>query len=88
MTDTIQSRSLRVAFRHEGMWWRAYFAKGDTMEGAMLLGEMLAGPAERDPVIKEAFMDLMRAIVARGLVDIGVDVERWCPPMRARDTQH
>jgi hypothetical protein len=53
----------RLAMRHEGDWWNAYYADHDTMEGAVLLGSI--GMAFTDvPAVKLSFMLLMRDVVS------------------------
>jgi hypothetical protein len=58
-----KEQSGRLAMRHEGEWWSAYYADHGTMEGAILLGSILMKFAE-NPERKRAFMDLMRDNVA------------------------
>lgn len=52
----------RLALRHEGAWWKAYYALPDSMECAILLGsiriQFVGTPARKD-----AFMALMREVV-------------------------
>jgi hypothetical protein len=52
----------RLAMRHEGEWWNAYYALTDTMEGALLLGSIRITMVA-DPKRKNAFMGLMRDAV-------------------------
>lgn len=52
----------RLAMRHEGENWVAYYALTDTMEGALLLGSIRM-TLVADPKRKNAFMDLMRDAV-------------------------
>jgi hypothetical protein len=40
MTDTTQKQVGRLAMRHEGMWWVAYYAMPSTMEGAVELARI------------------------------------------------
>lgn len=54
----------RLAMRHEGNFWNAYFALPDTMDGAVLIGSIvIAGVAGNDN-LKKAFMQLMWDVVA------------------------
>jgi hypothetical protein len=53
----------RLALRHEGMWWKAYYAMPNTMENAVYLGEIAIRFVYNEPR-KEAFMNLMREAVA------------------------
>lgn len=66
MTDRQQIG--RLAMRHEGEWWNAYYALTDTMEGAALLGSIRM-TLVADPKRKHAFMDLMRDAVGALLKD-------------------
>lgn len=54
----------RLALRHEGNYWNAYYAMPDTMDGSILLGSIamrfVTGNIER----KNAFMDMMRGAVS------------------------
>jgi hypothetical protein len=54
----------RLAMRHEGANWNAYYAMPGTMEGAIPLGSIamrfIEGKLER----KEAFMDMMKEAVS------------------------
>lgn len=53
----------RLAMRHEGEWWNAYYAMSDTMQDAMQLGSIRYVSAQATER-KDAFMNLMREIVA------------------------
>ena len=53
----------RLAMRHEGNFWNAYYAMPDTMDGALLLGSIamrFVTNAER----KYAFLNFMREAVS------------------------
>lgn len=54
----------RLALREEGSTWCAYYALADTMEGAVFLGSIRMGAVVNNPDRKQAFMDLMRDLVA------------------------
>lgn len=51
----------RLAFRVEGNNWNAYFAKPDTMDGAIFMGTIPMGFVTDNPERKRGFMDLMKA---------------------------
>jgi hypothetical protein len=53
----------RLALRHEGNWWNAYYAMPDTMDGAILLGSIAMRFVEMQER-KNAFMTLMREAVS------------------------
>ena len=50
----------RLALRHEGDDWRAYYALPDSMEGALLLGSVRMAVIADDPRRRDAFIDLMK----------------------------
>lgn len=54
----------RLAMRHEGNYWNAYYALPDSMEGAILLGTIAMAIIVGYPDRKDAFMGLMREAVA------------------------
>jgi hypothetical protein len=53
----------RLALRHEGNFWNAYYALQGTMDGAVLLGSIAMAIAIM-PDRKCAFMTLMKEAVA------------------------
>lgn len=53
----------RLAMRHEGKWWNAYYAMPNTMEGAILLGSIAMLFVEREER-RVAFLNFMREVVA------------------------
>jgi hypothetical protein len=55
---------VRVAFREEGTFWNAYMALPDTMENARLIGSISMGAVRQSPEIKDAFMDVMKRVLA------------------------
>jgi hypothetical protein len=54
----------RLALRHEGDNWNAYYASLDTMDGAIPLASIKMTIVTRHPDRKSAFLDLMRDAVA------------------------
>lgn len=54
----------RVAFRHEGDYWNAYYALPDTMEGALLLASIHMGAVSgsENEMRKKAFIDMAKGI--------------------------
>lgn len=54
----------RLALRHEGTFWNAYYAMPDTMDGAILLGSIAMRFVYRDPNRKSVFMHMMQAAVS------------------------
>jgi hypothetical protein len=53
----------RLAMRHEGNFWVAYYAKTDTMEGAILLGSV-AMRFVNTKARRETFMGFMKMAVS------------------------
>lgn len=54
----------RLAFRHEGTMWNAYYALQYTMEGALLIGAIAFTAVRTNAERKELFMLMMRDVVA------------------------
>lgn len=52
----------RLAMRHEGTFWNAYYAMPDTMDGAVLLGS-IAMRFVADATRRDRFMALMKEAV-------------------------
>lgn len=59
----------RLAMRHEGTNWNAYYAMPSTMEGAILLGSIAMRFVVGNPERHKAFMDLMREAVSDVIFD-------------------
>lgn len=54
----------RLAMRHEGANWNAYYAMPGTMVGAVFLGSIvMAGITDNEPR-RKTFLNMMRDIVA------------------------
>lgn len=56
----------RLAMRHEGDWWVAYYALPDTMAGAHELARIHLGLVANHPQRRDAFMKILQ----RSLADI------------------
>ena len=54
----------RLAMRHEGENWNAYYALPDSMEAPVFLGSICMGAITANAQRKQAFMDMMRDIVS------------------------
>lgn len=54
----------RLALRHEGEWWNAYYAMPDTMADAIHLGSVKMSAVQQNDAVKQGFMDLMRLLVS------------------------
>jgi len=77
----------RLAFRQEGEWWNAYYALTDTMEGAIPLGSIrltaVTRASPRNAYNKQAFIDLMRNLVADIIEEKSGTRPTWGEPHRA-----
>lgn len=54
----------RLALRHEGENWNAYYALPDSMKEPIFLGSIRMGAVVDNAPRKQVFMDLMRDIVS------------------------
>jgi hypothetical protein len=54
----------RLALRHEGDNWVAYYALSDSMQDAIFLGSIHMGALVGHPRRKQLFMDMMKDIVS------------------------
>ncbi|WP_407146292.1 hypothetical protein [Bradyrhizobium sp. ORS 86] len=54
----------RLALRHEGVNWNAYYAMPDAMEGAIFLGSIAMRFVVGHPERHRAFMQMMQEAVA------------------------
>lgn len=54
----------RIALRHEGENWNAYYALPDSMEAPIPLGSIRMGAVDQSPEIKQHFIELMREVVS------------------------
>lgn len=73
----------RLALRHEGDFWNAYYAVVGTMEGAILLGSIRMAAVANSASRKRAFMDLMRGIVTEIIEQTTGLRPTWGGPDRA-----
>lgn len=73
----------RLAMRVEGDWWVAYYAKPDTMDGALRLGSVHMALA-RIPEVKQSTLDHFK-LVTDHLVKAatGFDLEWPAAPQQA-----
>ena len=74
MMDTVKVG--RLAMRHEGKFWNAYYAMSDTMEGAILLGSIQIIFA-CDENRKLAFIALMREAVGDIIEEVTGQRPTW-----------
>lgn len=54
----------RLAMRHEGQNWNAYYALPDSMKEPIFLGSIRMGAINNNPERKQAFVQMMREIVS------------------------
>lgn len=73
----------RLAFRAEGANWNAYYAMSETMERAIFLGSIKLAIAMSAPAHKQAFMDLMRAVVSDMIANATGETPTWGGPQSA-----
>ena len=72
----------RIAFRVEGDWWVAYFARAESMEGAHEIGRIRMNVVQ-DRERKSIFMDLVRHFVGEALEDIAGQKVDFKDPVNA-----
>ena len=69
---------IRIAFREEGKFWNAYLALPNTLQGAKLIGSIMIGAVAQSPEVKQAFMDVMKQVLANAAKDIsGETIDEW-----------
>ncbi len=73
----------RLAFRHEGTLWVAYYALKETMDGALFLGSIRMAAVVNNPARRAAFMDMMRGLVADVLEEKTGQRPVWKEPVSA-----
>jgi hypothetical protein len=73
----------RVAFREEGPIWAAYWAKPDTMKGAIPLGSIHMSAVRSIPGVRERFVELMRDVVSDVVRDVAGVRPEWGEHERA-----
>ena len=77
----------RLALRQEGDNWNAYYALPDTMAGAIRLGSIRMGAVALNETRKQAFMDLMREVVADIIEEETGIRPQWGGPERAPERE-
>lgn len=83
MTKEQQQQVGRLAMRHEGANWVAYYALPDSMEDAIFLGSIRMGAVADKPDRKQAFMNMMRDIVSDIIEERYGLRPTWGGPQRA-----
>lgn len=79
MTAIPEQQIGRLAMRHEGNFWNAYYAMPGTMEGAILLGSIQMRFVQ-DSARKDAFMAMMREAVSDILEEATGTRPTWPEP--------
>lgn len=82
------NQPFRLAFRGEGMFWNAYVAKPNSMEGAILIGSIAGRVIEVNEAIRKEFIALMQAAVAETLQQIGESGVQWGQPEVITEAEH
>lgn len=77
----------RLAYRHEGKWWVAYYALPDTMEKSIQLGRIKMTAIEGRPERKQQFMDLLRDVVADIIEETSGRRPEWLEPTAAPESE-
>ena len=58
------SKMGRLALRHEGSMWNAYYALPDTMKDAIPIGSISMRAVEGHPIRRQQFLEMMSEFVA------------------------
>lgn len=66
----------RIAFRVEGELWCAYYAKTDTMDGAIFIGSIRLAFVQK-PENKNKFKQFIQDGVEETLKELGHTVKQW-----------
>lgn len=77
----------RLALRAEGDQWNAYYALGDTLDGALLLASIHLALVQQHPQRKMQFMTLMRGVVADILDEAIGQRPSWKHPKTAPENE-
>jgi hypothetical protein len=86
MTEPLEKIG-RLALRHEGGFWNAYYARSDTMTNATLLGS-IAMVFVQSEERKNAFMALMREAVSDIIEEeLGIRPTWPDPPQAAPESE-
>ena len=76
----------RLALRHEGEWWNAYWARSQhSMEGAVLLGTIRMTVAKGRA--KDVFMAAMQEAFGQMVEEMTGEAPTWSEPRTAPETE-
>ena len=77
----------RLALRSEGQWWNAYYARSQTMEGALHLGSVRLQAAALNPKVRAAFMAMMQLVVSDIINEATGQRPSWNAPKTAPERE-
>ena len=78
----------RLAFRHEGEWWNAYWTPDQhSMKRALLLGSVRMSAVMLSAPAKETFMAAMQSVFDGIVHDIMNQNPSWRGPTRAPESE-
>lgn len=66
----VEHANFRIAFREDGEFWRAYFTKMESMEGALELASVRITVVRGDPVLQDAFMSFAKGLMERAVLEV------------------
>jgi hypothetical protein len=73
-----QKPAFRLAMRSEGKWWVCYYAKPDTMVGAIALARVRLHLVEAAPEIKTSFINFCTAVMNIAAKEVvGAGITEW-----------
>jgi hypothetical protein len=76
----------RLAFREQGQWWIAYWARLDTMDGATELARVRMVAIMQDPILRQQFINFCKATFDVVVREALGTTPLWPkPPTPARD---
>lgn len=79
----------RIAFRHEGEFWHAYWApQMDSMSGAVLLAAIRMNLIDGSTIMRDQFMTMAKAAFSATIKDItGKHIDQWHDPQPAPENE-
>lgn len=77
----------RLSLRQEGKWWCAYYAREATLQGAVSISRMRMKPADQEPKLKAAFIELNKMIVDTAFAETQGQTPTWRDPTPAAEPQ-
>ena len=77
----------RLAMRHEGESWNAYYALADTMQDAILLGSINIDIVKKSAKAKQLFTELMTGVVSDMIEELLGERPSWDDPVTAPESE-